>query len=201
MGDFLEIMLASEGRARLVKFFLLNPNSKASTQELKEKLRLDKRTIKKETDILLKAGLIKKRKAGGKSHFFTSRECEFYPELKKIVSKCTVFPQIKSLDRIPKTGHVKLILVTGIFANNLKTRADILIVGDGVSKPRLAEVIKDIEAEIGKEIRYALFTEEEFGYRLNMFDKFIKEFFEGAHRIIFNKIKDKDLPINKEQEK
>lgn len=199
MGDFLEILLGTEGRARLIKFFLLNTASKTTSEELRERLKLDKRTIKKELEVLEKAEIIKKRKAQSKFYYFVSKECIFYPELKKVVSKCTVFPQIKSLEKIPKTGHVKLILVTGIFANNPKTRADILIVGDGVNKNRLKEVIKDIEAEIGKELRYAVFTDEEFGYRLNMFDKFIKEFFEGPHRIIFNKIKDKDLPENKEE--
>jgi len=130
MSDFLELLLGGEGRARLIKFFILNPVSKASAQELKEKLQVDKRRIKNELDLLLKAGVVKKRKAMSKNIYFLNRENLFYPELKKIVAKCTIFPQLKALYKLNKLGHVKLILVTGILANNLKSRADILVVGD-----------------------------------------------------------------------
>jgi len=194
MSDFLEILLGGEGRARLLKFFILNPAAKASPQELKEKLQVDQRRIKGELDVLLKAGIIKKRKAMNKYIFFLNRENHFYPELKKIVAKCTIFPQLKSLDKINKIGHIKLVLVTGILANNLKTRADILIVGDAISKNQLNEVVKEIEADIGRELRFTTFSLEEYEYRLNMFDKFIREFFDGPHKIIFNRMGEKGIP-------
>jgi len=194
MSDFLELLLGGEGRARLVKFFILNPGVKVSPQELKEKLQVDQRRIKGELDLLLKAGIVRKRKAMSKFIFFLNRENPFYPELKRIVAKCTIFPQLRSFDKLYKTGHVKLILVTGILANNLKTRADILIVGDGINKNRLGEVIKEVEAEIGRELRFITFSLEEYEYRLNMFDKFIREFFDGPHKIIFNRMGEKGLP-------
>jgi len=194
MADFLELILNEEGRARLIKFFILNPSLKVSEDELKDKLQLDKRRIKKELDILLKAEIVKNRKSLNKFVYFLNRDNEFYPDLKKIVAKCTVFPQLKSLERLPKTGHVKLVLVTGVFANNLKTRSDILIVGESINKAKLLEVIKEIEAEIGKEIRYTSFTVTEYEYRLNMFDKFIREFFEGPHKVIFNLLGEKSIP-------
>jgi hypothetical protein len=194
MSDFLELLLGGEGRARLIKFFILNPVSKASAQELKEKLQVDKRRIKNELDLLLKAGVVKKRKAMSKNIYFLNRENLFYPELKKIVAKCTIFPQLKALDKLNKLGHVKLILVTGILANNLKSRADILVVGDGVNNSQLSEIIRELEAEIGRELRFTTFTTEEYEYRLNMFDKFIREFFDGPHKILLNRIGDKGIP-------
>ena len=194
MSDFLELLLGGEGRARLLKFFILNPNAKASPQELKEKLQVDQRRIKGELDVLLKAGIIKKRKAMSKFIFFLNKENEFYPELKKMVAKCTIFPQLKSLDKIARTGHVKLVLVTGILSNNLKSRADLLIVGDAISNNKLNDVIREVEADIGRELRYTTFSVEEYDYRLNMFDKFIRELFDGPHKIIHNRLGDKGIP-------
>jgi len=193
-SDFLEVFLTSEGRARLVKYFILNPFAKTSIQALKEKLRIDERTIKRELEILQKIGLVKKRKALSKYIFFLDKTDNFYPELKKIVAKCTIFPQLKSLEKIPKTGHVKLVLMTGILANNLKTRADLLIVGDALARGRLNEVIKEVEAEIGRELRYTTFSSEEYEYRLNMYDKFVRELFEGPHKIIHNRMGEKGVP-------
>jgi len=194
-NDFLELILASGARSRLIKFFILNPLAKVSPQELKEKLQIDQRRVRGELDVLLKINLVKKRKALNRFLYYLNKENQFHPELKKIVNKCTLFPQLKSIDKISKTGHVKLVLVAGIFANNLKTRADILIVGDAISKNRLREVIQEVEAEIGRELRYATFSSEEYEYRLNMFDKFIREFFDGSHKIILNRMGDKGLPM------
>lgn len=194
-NDFLELILGSEARARLIKFFILNPLTKVSPQELKERLQIDQRRIRGELDTLLKIGIIKKRKALSRALYYLDKENQYYPELKKIVSKCTIFPQLKSIDKIAKTGHVKLVLVTGIFANTLKTRADILIVGDAINKVRLRDVIREVEAEIGRELRYATFSSEEYEYRLNMFDKFIREFFDGPHKILVNRMGDKGLPM------
>jgi len=42
-NDFLELILASGARSRLIKFFILNPLAKVSPQELKEKLQIDQR--------------------------------------------------------------------------------------------------------------------------------------------------------------
>jgi hypothetical protein len=194
MSDFLELLLGGEGRARLVKFFILNPVSKASAQELKEKLQVDQRRIKTELDVLVRAGVVKKRKAMSKNIYFLNRENLFYPDLKKIVAKCTIFPQLKALDKLSKLGHIKLVLVTGVLANNLKTRSDILIVGDGINRSQLSEVVRELEAEIGRDLRFTTLTTEEYEYRLNMFDKFIREFFEGPNKIIFNRLGDKGIP-------
>lgn len=196
-SDFLEIFLGSEGRARLLKFFILNPIAKINTEQLKEKLRIDERTIKKELEILIKAGIVNKRKALRKFVFFLNKEGAFYPQLKKIVARCTIFPQIKSMDRIPKAGHIKLVVMTGILANNLKTRADLLVVGDAINRGKLNEIIKELEAEIGRELRFTTFSLEEYEYRLNMYDKFVRELFDGPHKIIFNRMGEKGVPAIK----
>ncbi|MFH1182689.1 MAG: hypothetical protein V1690_00300 [Candidatus Moraniibacteriota bacterium] len=194
-NDFLELILGSGARARLIKFFILNPVSKVSPQELKERLQIDQRRVRGELDTLIKIGVIKKRKALSRFLYYLDKENQYYPELKKIVAKCTIFPQLKSIDKITKTGHVKLVLVSGIFANTLKTRADILIIGDAINKVRLRDVIREVEAEIGRELRYATFSSEEYEYRLNMFDKFIREFFDSPHKIILNRMGDKGIPM------
>jgi len=188
MTDLLESILCDSGRARLIKFFYLNPQEKVTAEDLKKRLLLNKRRVTKELKNLFKAGIIKKRIIKSKPHFFVNRDCVFYNELKGIVSKCTVFPQLKSLEKLPKIGHIKLILVSGIFANNMKARADLLVVGDNIREQRFTDLIKEIEAEIGKEIRYTQLSEEEYKYRLDMFDKFTKDFFETPHKVIFNQI-------------
>ena len=63
-----------------------------------------------------------------------------------------------------------------------------ILVGDGISRAKLKNLMSSLEAEIGKEIDFVLMSGEEFKYRLNMLDKFILEFLEGPHEEIINKI-------------
>ena len=63
-----------------------------------------------------------------------------------------------------------------------------IIVGDDIRRAKLKNLMANLEAEIGKEIDFALMSGEEFKYRLNMLDKFILEFLEGPHEELINKI-------------
>ena len=45
-----------------------------------------------------------------------------------------------------------------------------------------------MEAEIGKELRYAAFEAPEFEYRVKMYDKLIRDIFDFPHKTILNKL-------------
>jgi hypothetical protein len=72
-------------------------------------------------------------------------------------------------------------VVSGVFIGNSKSRADILVVGDRLKKNILQQVIKSLEAEIGKELDYVVFDTEEFKYRLDMYDKLICDIIDLPH--------------------
>jgi hypothetical protein len=90
--------------------------------------------------------------------------------------------------RISKLGSIKVIIIAGVFIQDPESRADILIVGDGVKKSAMDNVMSDLEAEIGKELRYAYFTTEDFKYRLSMFDKLTRDILDFPHKKILNKL-------------
>jgi hypothetical protein len=52
----------------------------------------------------------------------------------------------------------------------------------------LDNIIKSIEAEMGHEIRYAVFETKEFTYRLGMFDKLIRDILDYPHEKIINRL-------------
>ena len=52
----------------------------------------------------------------------------------------------------------------------------------------LDNIIKTIESEIGREIRYAVFETSEFNYRYSIFDKFLRDILEYPHEKIINKL-------------
>ena len=63
-----------------------------------------------------------------------------------------------------------------------------ILVIDEVNRSKLKKLMNNLEAEIGKEVDFALMNNEEFKYRLNMLDKFILDFLEGPHEEVINRI-------------
>jgi len=64
-----------------------------------------------------------------------------------------------------------------------------LIVGDGIKNKSLANFLKDLESEVGKEIDYVVLTTADFKYRYDMFDRFIRDILEKPHEKLINKLK------------
>ena len=49
-------------------------------------------------------------------------------------------------------------------------------------------MIKNIESEIGREIRYAVFDTPDFQYRYNMCDKLIRDVLDYPHEKVIDKL-------------
>lgn len=188
MSEILEQLFGSRERARLLRFFLQNPDHQYEFGDIIRKNMIKSNPAKHELLSLVNMKFAIKRTKKGKNYYELNQEFNFYPELKNLVAKSNVYPQCKSLGKISGLGSVKLAVISGVFISYPKSKADMIIVGDGISKAKLKNLMGSLEAEIGKEINFVLMTMDEFKYRLNMLDKFVLEFLEGPHEEIINKI-------------
>lgn len=188
MSEILENLFGSKSKSRLLRFFLQNPEHEYALQEIAKRNMLKTSAVRGELESLRKIKFILKRTKKGKNSYLLNQNFAFYPELKNLISKDNIYPQSKSLSRVKDIGNVKLAAISGAFINYHKSKADMILVGDGISRAKLKNLMNGLEAEIGKEIDFVLMNGEEFKYRLNMLDKFILEFLEGPHEEIINKI-------------
>lgn len=85
-------------------------------------------------------------------------------------------------------SYIKLLILSGLFMKNDNVKADLILVGEKVDMKRLIQTIKLIESEIGKEIRYSVFSPEEFVYRISMYDKYILDILSAPHERIIEKM-------------
>lgn len=188
MTEILEELFGSKERARLLRFFLQNPDQQYEFSEIIRKNMVKSTGAKRELGTLIRMKFAIKRTRQGKNYYQLNQDFNFYPELKNLVAKSNVYPQCKSLGKLSKIGNIKLAAISGVFINYHKSKADMIIVGDAISKAKLRNLMNNLEAEIGREINFVLMTMDEFKYRLNMLDKFILEFLEGPHEEVINKI-------------
>jgi len=188
MVDVLESLFGSKERARLLRFFIQNPQEVFSFSEIVKKNMLRSNKTRSELINLVKIKCLVKRKKKRNNFYQLNPKFNFYPELRDLIIKANAYPQCQSLAKFAKIGNMKLVAVSGVFVNYDKSKGDIILVGDAISKAKLKNVMASLEAEIGKEVIFMLMTMEDFKYRLNMLDKFVLGFLEGPHEEIINKV-------------
>jgi hypothetical protein len=57
-----------------------------------------------------------------------------------------------------------------------------------LNKAAVDRVIHTLESELGSELRYAVFETSDFSYRLNIYDKLIRDVFDFPHEKILDRI-------------
>ena len=121
--------------------------------------------------------------------FQTNRQHEVFNELRALLIKASPasFPEIERALR--KLGRVRLALITGAFLNVPDARVDLLIVGDNIRPQRLFHFIREQEADLGKELRYVTLDRDEFMYRYEMFDRFLRDILDSPHYKLINTLR------------
>jgi len=207
----LEKLFSSKARVKILNLFLLNPNEKFYIRQLSRQLKLQLNSVRRELENLEKFGIltsmiskseepnvqITKSKKVKKSMVIKSkREKKYYQvnadfvlfeEIKALIMKAQILYEKDFIKKLEKIGRPNLLILTGMFVNNSSIApVDLLIVGR-FSKTKLANIIKDLENELGKEINYTLMDNQEFKYRKDITDIFLYNILEGRKIVAIDK--------------
>ncbi|KKR45103.1 MAG: putative transcriptional regulator [Parcubacteria group bacterium GW2011_GWA2_40_14] len=186
--ETLSKLFGSETKVKMMRLFLFNPETVFVTKDIAERAKSDIAKVRRELSNIEKTGLIKKKVSrGGKGGFILDHQFLYLTPLQNFLINVEPLNPKEIIKRIGKLGNIKLILIAGVFIKEPESRLDLLIVGDGVKKAALEKIIKTLESEIGKELKYAQFTSEDFKYRLSMCDKLTRDILDYPHRKIVNR--------------
>ena len=190
--ETLSRLFGSEAKVKIMRLFLFNPEHVFDIRDIVLRTKANSARVRKETSVLEKIGLVKRRiitrkKAKGHSYVLNPNFAYLLPLQNFLINVEPLNPK-EIIKRITKLGTIKLIIIAGVFIQEPESRIDLLIVGDHVKKGILEKAIKTIESEIGKELRYAYFTTEDFKYRLSMFDKLTRDILDYPHRKVLNRL-------------
>ncbi len=87
-----------------------------------------------------------------------------------------------------RAGKIKLLITAGVFIQEKESRVDVLVVGDNLRRSTVDATIKDMEAELGKDLTYTVFETKDFNYRLGMYDKLIRDILDYPHKKLVNRL-------------
>lgn len=188
--EILGKVLGTPGRVKLMRLFLLNKSESFSNKEITKRSQLNPNTARKEINLLSSVGFIKRK---GVEWVFNPL-FKYAKEFERLLITSDTIDRETLLNSLKKTGKLKLLLVSGVFIKNDNSRVDILVIGDRMKKNKIEKEIRKMEAEIGKELVYAFFDTKEFNYRLEMYDKLVRDILDFPHEILF---KAKELDFSK----
>ncbi|MBI2052701.1 MAG: hypothetical protein HYT34_00450 [Candidatus Ryanbacteria bacterium] len=85
-------------------------------------------------------------------------------------------------------GKVNVLVIAGRLLGYDRDHVDVLLVGEALRKSKIENILSNIEAEVGRELVYAIMATKEFQYRYAMQDRFIKELFNNPHEVLISKL-------------
>lgn len=185
----LDALFDSPIRVRMLKLFLFNPDRNFYNKNIAEMLNIASGLAKKHLKKLSEARFIISKKIYGKHIFKTNKNFVFYEELRELITKASPASKEKMLEHLKGLGGIKLAVLVGVFLNLDNSHADLLLVGDKIKSSKFDRFLKELEAEVGKEINCALMTTKEFNYRYNMYDRFVRDILDFKHEKLINKLK------------
>ena len=189
MEHILEKLFESPAKVRVMRIFVRNPEETFTLPVISKKSQIRKRVVRRELGKLLNIGLVKKKTVKKVRIFFTNTEFRLLPELKDLIIKDAVASKKDLLLKAKRLGNIKLIIISGVFINSEQSRTDMLIIGDGIKRSKLERFLTDIESELGRPLQYTVMDLDEFKYRMNMYDRFLKDIFEYPHEKLINRLK------------
>lgn len=201
-ADPLEILFGSQARVKLLRFFLFNPSTDFTFDEISKRARLVRRTARTEMNALERAGVIKKKQ------IYVKLEGKDKKTRVHGYSVNTNFPNLQSLQtflfetapidgktvlkHLRKAGTLDFVCLAGIFVREFDQRLDLLVAMKKLPQKKVETAVRALEAELGVEIRFSAFESEDLLYRVGMYDKLTRDVFDYPHQIIVDRIAVKD---------
>ncbi len=184
-------LFGGQARVKIMRLFLLNDANAFELEEVSTRSRVLKANARKEVNALSAMGFIKSKivsregSRGSKKKvtaFYLNQSFKHLDSIRDLVVDPDLLVEDGSLaQRFKQIGKIKLMIVSGVFIGDRESRVDVLIVGDKLKKNILQQVMKVLEAEIGKELDYVVFDTQEFKYRLDMYDKLVCDVIDLPH--------------------
>ncbi|HQT92147.1 MAG TPA: hypothetical protein PL001_08995 [Candidatus Kryptobacter bacterium] len=181
-------IFGSPARLKVLRLFMFNQNANLSLVEISGRTRLSGESVRREIVDLVAAGLVRKKGARAAARYQVNPRFEHLAALDTFIRETTSVRPQDILAALRRAGVPRVIVLSGFFVGVLEAQIDLLVVGDNLDERALATAVHSLEAELGREIRYASFTTVDFRYRLGVYDRLLRDVFDYPHRVLIDKI-------------
>jgi len=198
--EILDKIFGNAAKVRMMRLFILNPEKQFSVEEIVGRTLSKEKEVRTELAIFEKIDLARRRTVSRKENpesvrskktqvWMLNQKFIYFDELKSFLINANLVKNSDLIKRIGRVGKIKLIVLAGVFLNQMdESRLDLLVVGDEIRRVSFENIVKSLESELGKEVKYAFFATADFAYRLNMYDKLIRDLLDYPHQVVLDRI-------------
>jgi hypothetical protein len=195
-------LFGSPARVKLLRLFAFNPGRVYTRDDIVVLSRVTPATATKEIAWLARIGLIKRkpltREVVNRAGEHTKRKVlgwvleeqyEHRTHLTNFLRSTLSIADADLLKRFKGVGVVRKLVLSGFLVGLPREGVlDVLVVGDKLNMVTLESVVRVLEAETGREIRYTVFTTEDYLYRIRVRDKLVRDVLDYPHRVLIDKV-------------
>lgn len=198
--DFLGKFMGNQGRARLLRTFVLNQRDGFTVQNAAKMAGISSKSAASELRTLEQMGLVKmlgklsKQQLGEAAGDQRKEQVWSFniqgkhaAALSKFVYEVSPPRYDNIVPALRGTGRPTAVILSGCFVGDLSRPADIIIAGDSLNDRRLEKAVRTLEPSVGRELRYAAFTTPEFRYRLTIQDRLIRDTLDYPHLVLLDR--------------
>lgn len=186
--DPLARLFGSHHRLKLLRLFLFNEGLAVTVAEAAFRTKTPKDAARKELNALAAAGVIRKRAGKGGTVYAANVRFPHFAALQDFLGATTSLNEANILAALRRAGTLRLVVLSGLFSGVVESKIDLLVVGDKLDEKVLDASVHKLEAELGRELRFAAFSTEDFRYRVGVYDRLIRDVLDFPHIVLADKI-------------
>ena len=181
----LQDFMISKVRVEMMELFFTNIEEMYYVREITREIKEEINAVRRELDRMLSSGILKSEQRGNRLYYFLNKKYPYFQEIHQMVIKSTgLGKKLRKLRR--KLGSVSFVMFSGRFVRGLVPRQgeiDMLVIGE-VVLPELEQIVKAEEKNLGREINYAIFSDDEFEFRKTRRDPFVMDVLYGSRIMV-----------------
>ncbi len=182
----LEKIFGGTSRIKVMRLFLFNPSIVLSTKDVSTRAKISPAKTRSELNFLASVEMVKKK---ANSTWILNENFSYLNEFQRLLLKTSLITPQEIIKKISKVCKVKMVILTGLFTEHCEGGLDIMVVGDKYKEGSIQNVMSQIEAEVGREIRYSILETDDFKYRHGIGDRLVRDVIDYPHNVIFDKLK------------
>jgi hypothetical protein len=186
--DPLAKIFGSQARLKLLRFFSFNQTANPTIAALEKSTKNYPAVFIKELSIFLEAWYIQKKGSRATTRYQVNPRFEHAAALDHFIRETTSVRPKDILIALKRAGTAQLVVLSGFFVGSVQPQVDLLVVGDRLDERTLASAVHALEADLGREIRYAAFATPDFRYRRGVYDRLLRDIFDYPHRVLIDKL-------------
>ena len=191
-ADSIKKLFGSYTRVKLLNLFLNNPQESYYVREITRLIDEQINSVRRELNNLEDIGLVQKTEKDRKVYYQLGTESGLLRPLNIIFcsqglddseddgSTVDWFDEIAGIK-----SSLRVLITTGAFLGDETAEVDMILVGDN-TRNKISGWAQKIEKRFGQNLRYVIFDQRDFEYRLTAKDVFLSRLLSAKYEVVFN---------------